>query len=116
MTRPALALERLSQNAAGHVVCALKTAYLDGTTHVVFEPSDFLAKLAALVPRPRAHLVCYHGILAPNAKQRSQVVPRAGPQRRHRKEPAADRPVVATRRADMPTGPLSWMERCVTRS
>ncbi|MGH8864723.1 MAG: transposase [Burkholderiales bacterium] len=112
VTRPALALERLSQNAAGQVIYALKTPYRDGTTHVVFEPLDFLAKLAALVPRPRAHRVRYHGILAPHAKQRSQVIPSAGGQRRRqRKEPLADRAVVATRRADMSTAPLSWMER-----
>ena len=53
----------------------LKTAYRDGTTHVVFErgglpPLDFMAKLAALVPRPRTNLTgpptddfmeCWHG-------------------------------------------------------
>ena len=31
----------------------LKTPYRDGTTHVFFEPLDFLARLAALVPKPR---------------------------------------------------------------
>ena len=64
--RPALALERLSQNGAGQVVYELKTPYRDGTTHRVFEPMDFMVKfaggLAALVPRPRANLVRYHGI------------------------------------------------------
>ena len=29
--------------------------YRDGTTHVIFEPVDFIAKLAALVPRPRVN-------------------------------------------------------------
>ena len=64
--RPALALERLSQNGAGQVVYELKTPYRDDTTHMVFEPMDFMVKfaggLAALVPRPRANLVRYHGI------------------------------------------------------
>jgi len=27
----------------------LKTPYRDGTTHVIFEPLDFIARLAALV-------------------------------------------------------------------
>jgi hypothetical protein len=36
---------------------ALKTPYRDGTTHVMFEPEDFIARLAALVPKPRAHLI-----------------------------------------------------------
>jgi hypothetical protein len=34
-----------------------------------------MAKLAALVPAPRAHLRTYHGILAPTAKWRPQIVP-----------------------------------------
>jgi hypothetical protein len=48
-TRPALALERLSTNGAGPVAYQLKTPYRDGTTHFVFEPVEFLARLAALV-------------------------------------------------------------------
>ena len=31
--------------------------------------------LAALVPRPRLHLIRFHGVLAPNAKLRAMVVP-----------------------------------------
>jgi hypothetical protein len=53
----------------------LKTPYRDGTTHVVFEPLDFLARLAALVPRPRVNLTRFHGVLAPNAKWRGAVTP-----------------------------------------
>lgn len=33
------------------------------------------SSLAALVPRPRLHLICFHGVLAPNAMLRSQIVP-----------------------------------------
>ncbi len=36
-----------------------------------------MEKLAALVPIPRANLVRYHGVLAPAAKWRSKVVPKA---------------------------------------
>ena len=36
---------------------------------------DFIAKLAALVPRPRANLTRYHGVLAPNSKHRVNVTP-----------------------------------------
>lgn len=35
----------------------------------------FMQRLAALVPRPRLHLIRFHGVLAPNAKLRAQVVP-----------------------------------------
>jgi len=31
----------------------------DGTTHILFTPEDFLARLAALVPRPRSNLTRY---------------------------------------------------------
>ncbi len=34
-----------------------------------------MQRLAALVPKPRFHLIRFHGVLAPNAKLRSQVVP-----------------------------------------
>ena len=39
------------------------------------EPLEFMERLAALVPRPRLHLIRFHGVLAPNAKLRSQIVP-----------------------------------------
>ena len=57
-------------------VAELKRAFSDGTTHVLFEPHDFIARLAALVPRPKAHLVRYHGVFAPNAHQRADIVAR----------------------------------------
>jgi len=52
-----------------------KTPWRNGTTHAIFEPLEFLEKLAALVPTPRAHLVRFHGLLAPAAKWRPAVVP-----------------------------------------
>ena len=53
----------------------LKTPWRDGTTHLVTSPLEFMQRLAALVPRPRLHLIRYHGVLAPNAKLRPLVVP-----------------------------------------
>jgi len=38
-------------------------------------PEELLEKLAALVPPPRLNLVRYHGVLAANAADRSQIVP-----------------------------------------
>ena len=96
-----------------------KTPWRDGTTHLVLRrdtnspedclcqpkgpssarvrparlsPLEFMQRLAALVPRPRLHLIRFgvritslrevsgpplrdHGVLAPNAKLRAQVVP-----------------------------------------
>ena len=75
ITRPAIANERLKHNRAGQVLLQLKSPYKDGTTHIVMEPLEFMERLAALVPRPRLHLIRFHGVLAPNAKLRSQIVP-----------------------------------------
>ena len=75
ITRPALGHKRLSRTRAGEVVLQLKTPYRDGTTHLVMTPLEFLQRLAALVPRPRLHLIRFHGVLAPNATLRSQIVP-----------------------------------------
>jgi hypothetical protein len=52
ITRPAIANERLKRNRVGQVVLQLKTAYQDGTTHIVMSPLEFMQRLAALVPRP----------------------------------------------------------------
>ena len=54
ITRPALANERVQTNAAGQVVLKLKSPWRDGTTHLVMSPLEFMQRLAALVPRPRA--------------------------------------------------------------
>ena len=37
-------------------------------------PLEFMQRLAVLVPRPRLHLIRFHGVLAPNAKLRALVV------------------------------------------
>ena len=57
ITRPAIANERLTLNRAGDVVLQLKSPYHDGTTHVVMSPLELMQRLAALVPRPRLHLI-----------------------------------------------------------
>ena len=73
----------------------LKTPWKNGTTHVEFEPVDFIAKLAALVPPPRAHLTRLNGIFAPNADLRAQLTPAGGGRR-----PAIDAASTATRKDD----------------
>ena len=42
---------------------------------MIFEPVDFIAKLAALVPKPRVNLTRFHGVFAPNSKHRARVTP-----------------------------------------
>ncbi|MCP4332055.1 MAG: hypothetical protein GY785_05325 [Gammaproteobacteria bacterium] len=53
----------------------LKNPCRNGTTHLVFEPLDFLSKLAALVLKPRVNLIRYHGVFAPSGPYRSSVTP-----------------------------------------
>jgi len=73
ISRPALSQARLSLSAGGHLRYQLNTPYSDGTTHVLFEPLDFIARLAALVPKPRVNLTRYHGVFAPNSAHRARV-------------------------------------------
>jgi hypothetical protein len=54
---PALANECVQTHAAGQVVLKLKTPWRDGTTQLVMSPLEFMQRLAALVPRPRLHLI-----------------------------------------------------------
>ncbi len=76
VARPAVVHERLSLSKDGKkVLYKLKKRYRDGSTHVVLDPLDFIARLAALIPRPRVHLVTYHGVFAPAAAHRDLVVP-----------------------------------------
>ncbi len=80
ISRPAVAVPRLSLSSTGKVVYTLKTPYRDGTTQVAFDrgglpPVDFIARLAALVPKPRVNLTRYHGVLAPNHRWRGLVTP-----------------------------------------
>ncbi|MDP3662818.1 MAG: IS91 family transposase [Nitrosomonas sp.] len=75
ITRPAIADERLARNKDGQIVLTLKTPYRDGTTHIVLSPVEFMQRLAALVPRPRLNLIRFHGVLAPNAKLRAEIIP-----------------------------------------
>ena len=46
--------KRLSLLSNDHVRYELKTPYRDCTTQVIFEPMDFIARLVALVPKPRS--------------------------------------------------------------
>ena len=82
ITCPAIANERLTLNRAGDVVLQLKSPYHDGTTHIVMSPLGLMQRLAALVPRPRLHLIRFHGVLAPNAKLRPEIIPSSGRQAR----------------------------------
>ena len=73
--RPPVANERLSELANGKLSYELKRPWSNGATHVVFEPQDLIAKLAALVPAPRVHMARYHGVLSSAAAWRPMIIP-----------------------------------------
>ena len=75
LARPPIANDRLQELPDGRLSLRFKQAWRDGTTQIVFTPHELIEKLIPLVPRPRAHLVRYHGILGPAAKDRDKVVP-----------------------------------------
>lgn len=105
VSRPAVSEQRLSLTPNGNIRYQLKTPYRDGTTHVIFEPLDFMAKLAALVPKPRVNLTRFHGVFAPNSKHRALVTPaRRGKGNKARVPDEPPRP--AERRASM-----TWAQR-----
>jgi hypothetical protein len=64
VSRPAVSEKRLSLTSNDNIRYQLKTPHRHGTTHVIFEPLDFIARLAALIPRPRANLTRFHGVFA----------------------------------------------------
>ncbi len=59
----------------GQVRYELKTPWRNGTTHVIFEPLDFISRLVALIPKPRVNLTRVHGVFAPNSHYRAMVTP-----------------------------------------
>ena len=75
ITRPAVSTKRLSITRNGRVRYELKTPWRNGTTHVIFEPLDFISRLVSLVPKPRVNLTRFHGVFAPNSKYRARVTP-----------------------------------------
>jgi len=72
--RPPFAQERLRLRGDGRVALELKRAWHDGTRELVFEPLEFLERLAAMTPRPETNLLICHGVLAPRARWRARVV------------------------------------------
>ena len=101
ITRPAVSTKRLSMTRNGRVRYQLKTPWRNGTTHVLFEPLDFISRLVSLVPKPRVNLTRFHGVFAPNSKYRALVTPaRRGKNRKCHSADEADQ-TPAKKRASM---------------
>jgi len=78
LARPCLSQDRLSVAKNGHIVYGFRKAWKNGKTAVVLDPMTFLSRLAAQVPPPRFHMLTYHGVLAPAATRREEIVPGSG--------------------------------------
>jgi hypothetical protein len=74
--RAPFALERLEQLGDNQLVYRFPKPQPDGRTELHLTPLELIERLAALIPRPRLHRLRYHGVLAPNAPQRPQSLPR----------------------------------------
>jgi hypothetical protein len=102
--RPPLAQDRLELRSDGRVALHMKRSWRDGTTGMVFEPTDFLSRLTALVPRPRTNTLRFHGVYAPHARLRKEVVPDPDEAlARRRCQCSSDDPITRSLR-------LSWAE------
>ena len=80
VARPAIAQDRLRLLEGDRIALELRRPWRDGTTELVFDPLDFIARLAAQVPAPRTNLVRYHGVFAPAARLRPLIVKTAEPE------------------------------------
>jgi hypothetical protein len=72
--RPPFALHRLTAGPEGKLVYRMKRPR-GGSLFLLLMPDELLARIATLVPPPRAHALRYHGVFAPNSRVRAQVVP-----------------------------------------
>jgi hypothetical protein len=76
LLRPPLALERLTESSHGQLLYELPHPRRDGSTHLLLDPLELIEKMSVLIPAPRFHLLRFHGVLAPHAGLRSDVIPR----------------------------------------
>lgn len=110
--RPPLAVGRLERLDSGRVRVGLKRTWSDGTTAIELSPLELTEKLAALVPPARANQVLYAGVLAGNARLRTDVVPKVPSSDEARKQARAALRLLKPGRATRPPREdrLYWAE------
>lgn len=110
LLRPPLALHRLTEPSTGQLLYELPHPRPDGATHLLLDPRELIEKLCVLIPPPRFHLLRFHGLLAPHAHLRADVIPRSS----QIPELAGGRPAHALAPSPGPSSPtagpgsLSW--------
>ena len=103
VSRGRIALERLSIDGDGLVVYALKQPFRDGTTHVLFEPLDFIARLAASGSHARAPTWC--ATMDCSRPMRNIATSLLTTNPRHQRPATASTPV-----NHCPPAPMTWMQ------
>ena len=83
--RPAVAAKRIVASGPHHVIIQLKREWRGGVTGVRLTSRDLTLRLLAQVPLPKVASVHYHGLFAPGASQREEVVPARGGRVAHNK-------------------------------
>jgi hypothetical protein len=76
--RPTVAAKRLEDAGNDNVRILLKNEWKGGIKSVVMPGRELVARVLALIPLPRAAALRYHGLFAPAAHDRAEVVPAAG--------------------------------------
>jgi len=73
--RSPIATSRLSLTKEGLVKYRLKRPWPrpGGITCLTLQPTDFLRRLACLIPPPRTHQLRYHGVFSPSSPQRMRL-------------------------------------------
>jgi hypothetical protein len=71
--RPPFSQKRLSLTPDGKVRLQLRKPWHTGQRDIVFEPVEFLRRLAAGIPHPGQHLTRFHGVFAPRASVRAKL-------------------------------------------
>ena len=74
VTRPPIAIDRLSVREDGDLVYTMKRRFADGTQAILLSPSELIEKLCAMVPPPRAHQILYTGVFSSHSRWRNLVV------------------------------------------
>ena len=73
--RPPLSLHRIAVDPDGQILYRAKHAAPGAPRRLHLSPTQFLGRIAALIPPPRSHLIRYHGVFAPHSKHRERIVP-----------------------------------------
>ena len=73
--RPPLSLHRIAVEPDGQILYRAKHSAPGTPRRLHLSATQFLGRIAALIPPPRSHLLRYHGVFAPHSKHRARIVP-----------------------------------------